>query len=73
MSADDLATERLAVAFDLYDAAEAIQRQNLQRRFPDESREEIEGRLLSWLLTRRGAELGDTVGKPRPWPPARLS
>jgi hypothetical protein len=69
MSAADRAAERLAVALDLYEAAEAIQRQNLRRRFPGDSPERIEKRLIEWLLTRRGAELGDTVGNLRPWPP----
>jgi hypothetical protein len=62
---DDLARQRLAMAFDLYDAAETMMRQNLRRRHPDASDDEIEQRLVRWLLTRSGE--GDTVGRIVPW------
>jgi hypothetical protein len=42
--------------------------QNLRRRFPDASEEEIEWRLAAWLKERPGAEFGDAEGRPVPWP-----
>jgi Rv0078B-related antitoxin len=51
---------RMKTTFDLYEAAEAMMRQNLRRRFPDESEEQIERRLLAWLQDRPGA--GDASG-----------
>jgi lauroyl/myristoyl acyltransferase len=40
---------RMRTAFDLSQAAEDIMRQNLRRRFPHATEEQIERRLLSWL------------------------
>jgi len=57
--------ERLQLAFDLYDAGEDLMRQNLRRRHPSESAEQIEERLVAWLSTRPGAEHGDAPGTPR--------
>jgi hypothetical protein len=51
---------RMKTTFDLYEAAEAMMRQNLRRRFPDESDAQIERRLLAWLQDRSGA--GDASG-----------
>ncbi len=62
---DQRLTERLLVALDLHETGVEIMRQNLRRRFPNESNEEIEGRLVAWLRTRPGAEYGDGVGRPR--------
>jgi len=53
---------RVQTTFDLYEAAEAMMRQNLRRRFPQESPEQIETRLLAWLHDRPGAEVGDAAG-----------
>ena len=66
------AADKFAIALDLFKAAEAIQRQNLRRRFPDATEHEVEQRLQGWLSKRRGAEHGDTVGVVREWPPSRL-
>jgi hypothetical protein len=44
---EDIARAR--ATFDLYEFAEKVMRQNLHRRFPEESDEEIERRLVSWL------------------------
>jgi len=60
--------ERLRLAFDLFEAGESIMRQNLRRRHPSASAEEIEGRLAAWLCERPGAEFGDAVGRPTAWP-----
>ncbi len=59
---------RLELAFDLFEAGEQIMRQNLKRRHPRASSEEIERRLAEWLRRRPGAELGDGVGRPVAWP-----
>jgi hypothetical protein len=44
---EDLARAR--ATFELYEFAEKVMRQNLHRRFPQESEAEIESRLVSWL------------------------
>jgi hypothetical protein len=69
MSSDAAAAaERFAMALDLYEAGEAITRQNLRRKFPQADEEEIEHLVVQWLLSRPGAPLGDTSGRPYPWP-----
>ncbi len=40
---------RFQMTFDLYQTAEDIMRQNLRRRFPEASEEEVERRLEAWL------------------------
>ena len=40
---------RVRLMFDLYEAAEAMMRQNLHRWFPQESEDLIERRLRAWL------------------------
>ena len=60
---DPAVMSRMKMAFDLYETAEAIMRQNLRRRFPDASEAEIERRLVSWLHRRPGAEHGDGIGR----------
>ncbi len=63
-----MTTERgLQLALDLFEAAEALMRQNLRREFPNASEEEIEGKLVKWLQDRPGAPHGDAPGKPRSW------
>jgi hypothetical protein len=61
---DPLVMSRMRMAFDLYETAEAIMRQNLRRRFPDAPEAEIERRLGDWLRRRPGAEHGDGIGRP---------
>lgn len=58
---------RMELAFDLAEAAEEIMRQNLRRRNPNASEEEIEAGIREWLGRRPGAEHGDAVGRPRRW------
>jgi hypothetical protein len=55
--------KRMELAFDLYEAAEEIMRQNLRRRNPGASEEEIEEGIREWLRRRPGAEHGDGVGR----------
>jgi hypothetical protein len=62
---DPKVLERMRIALDLYQVAEDIQRQNLRRRNPDATEEEIEQGIREWLAHRPGAEHGDGVGQPR--------
>jgi hypothetical protein len=62
---DPAVIARVRMAFDLNEAAEAIMRQNLRRRFPRESERQVEQRLLAWLRDRPGAEHGDAGGAVR--------
>lgn len=50
------------MAFELFDFGDQVMMQNLRRRHPDESEEEIRERFQTWLLTRPGAEHGDAGG-----------
>jgi hypothetical protein len=61
---DPKVMSRMKMAFDLYETAEAIMRQNLRRRFPDAPEAEIERQLVDWLRRRPGAEHGDGPGRP---------
>lgn len=56
--------------FDLYQTAKDVMRQNLRRRYPEASEEEIAERMRAWLLHRPGAEHGDVSGpiRVRPFP-----
>jgi hypothetical protein len=58
----------MRLTLELYQAGEDLMRLNLRRRHPQESEEQIEERLVSWLHERPGAEFGDGPGKPVPWP-----
>lgn len=64
-SDSDGAAERFLATVELADLGEQMMRENLRRRYPDESDAEIERRLVEWLQTRPGAELGDAEGIPR--------
>jgi len=55
---------RMQVAFDLYETAVVMMRQNLRRRHPEADPAEIERRLSAWLRQRPGAEDGDGAGRP---------
>lgn len=48
---------------DLFETGLDLMRQNLRRRHPDASDQEIERRLQHWLHARPGAEHGDGVGR----------
>jgi len=54
----------MEIAFDLYQTAEQLMRQNLRRRNPAASEDEIEEGIREWLRRRPGAEHGDGVGRP---------
>jgi hypothetical protein len=66
-----LASRRFRTALDLFEAGVEMMRQNLRRRYPDASEEEIKTRLGHWLRERPGAEFGDCEGRPVPWPRAK--
>ena len=51
-------------ALDLFEAGLDLQRQNLRRRHPAASEEEIDALLEAWLQHRPGAEHGDGEGRP---------
>jgi hypothetical protein len=61
---DPAILRRMEIAFDLYEVAEQMKRQNLRRRNPDATDEEIEQGVREWLLRRPGAEHGDAEGRP---------
>ena len=56
-------SERLRLAFDLFETGLRIHRATLRRRHPDESPEQIEARLLQWLQERPDAPHGDAEGR----------
>ena len=62
------AARRLQIACELHDLGVAMMKQRLRREHPDEADAEIQTRLGAWLQERPGAELGDGVGVPVPWP-----
>lgn len=53
---------RMKIAFDLYETAEIMMRQNLRRRYPEADEAEIERRFAAWLRRLPVKELGKAVG-----------
>lgn len=68
MNENEIAAAKLRTAFDLFTAGERMMRQNLKRRHPEASADQIETMLRQWLRERPGAEHGDGVGRPVSWP-----
>jgi hypothetical protein len=64
----EAAARRLRLAFDLYQTGEEMMRQRLRREHPNLSPAEIEALVVKWLVERPGAEFGDALGRPVPWP-----
>ncbi len=60
--------ERLRVALELFEFGVDLMRQKFRREAPTATKAEIETRLVAWLQDRPGAEFGDAVGRPGPWP-----
>jgi hypothetical protein len=56
--------EAFRTTLDLFQTGVDLMRQNLRRRHPDASNEDIERRLGEWLQERPGAESGDCPGRP---------
>jgi len=52
----------LRLALELFESGARMMRQNLRRRFPTASSEEIDDRLDDWISCRPGAEDGDSPG-----------
>jgi hypothetical protein len=71
MADKETAADRFELALDLHDAGVLIMEENLRRRLPMASDDEIEAALAAWLAERPGAEDGDGVGIRRTWPRAR--
>jgi hypothetical protein len=64
----------MEIAFDLFETAVKMKRQNILRQNPDATEEEVEEGIREWLHRRPGAEHGDGVGRPAsPERMARLS
>lgn len=61
----DDAAARFRATLDLHQAGIDLMRQNLRRRYPDESAAQISERVTTWLHTRPGAEHGDAPGRVR--------
>ncbi len=59
--------DRLLLAFDLFETAEAMMRVRLRRSHPEADAQRIEQLLQEWLQHRRGAEHGDGHGQPVAW------
>jgi hypothetical protein len=55
--------QRARATFELIELGMKLMRQNLRRRFPDETEEQIEQRFVEWLHERPGAEGGDAWGR----------
>jgi hypothetical protein len=67
MSSDNDPAYGLRLAFDLFEAAESLLRQNILRELPESTEQEIETKIIAWLQDRPGAPHGDGPGIPRPW------
>lgn len=64
----EAAARRFRTALELCELAEDIFRQKLRRDRPEADEAEIEALVVQWRRTRPGAEHGDSVGRPIPWP-----
>jgi hypothetical protein len=60
--------ERMRIAFELHELAEAMLRQGWVRRHPGAGAEEVEAAVSAWLARRPGADHGDCEGNLVPWP-----
>lgn len=58
-------SEKLRLAFDLFEAGVDLMREKLRRERPDLPQEGIDRLLAEWLSTRPGATHGDGEGRPR--------
>jgi hypothetical protein len=60
----DVRAERIRLALDLFATGEALMLQQLRRRHPEWTEEELGRGLVAWLRDRPGAENGDAGGRP---------
>lgn len=56
--------EAFRTTLDLFQTGVDLMRQNLRRRHPETSDEDIDRLLHAWLVERPGAESGDCPGRP---------
>ena len=68
---EETPADRLESALEMWEDGVCIMRENLRRRFPTASADEIEVALDTWLRTRSGAEHGDGEGIVVAWPRPR--
>lgn len=64
----NLTAERFQTTLSLFELGEAMLRQKLKRKYPEASPAELDAHVREWLERRPGAEHGDGVGRPVPWP-----
>jgi hypothetical protein len=62
MSSENDPAYGLRVAFDLFDAAEALLRQNILREFPESTEQEIEAKIIAGLQDRPGDRMATIPG-----------
>ena len=55
--------DALQTTLDLFETGVDLMRQNLRRRHPEASDDDIDRLLQQWLLDRPGAEFGDCPGR----------
>jgi hypothetical protein len=60
MDSDEILLKKFYLTFDLHRAGKDMMRQNLRRRYPEVSDEEIQVKLIAWLKNRPP----DSPGKP---------
>jgi hypothetical protein len=60
MNSDELLLKKFLLTFDLHRAGKDMMRQNLRRRYPEATDEEIQAKLVAWLRSSPP----DTPGKP---------
>ena len=60
--------ERMRIAFELHEVAEAMLRQGWVRRHPGADAQEVEAAVSAWLARRPGADHGDCEGNLVAWP-----
>ena len=58
--------EKLRITLELAEVGYEMMRENLRRRHPEASDDEIQRLLTDWLHERPGAEHGDAVGRRAP-------
>jgi hypothetical protein len=71
MRSESIELERMRIALELVDLAEAMFRQRLRRERPARTEAEIDGLVQAWRERRPGAEHGDAEGTPVAWPRRR--
>ncbi|WP_153415072.1 hypothetical protein [Nocardia macrotermitis] len=61
---DGTPAQRLKLALEMSEFGIEMYRTRMRRSFPDASDSEIAEKVSAWLLSRPGAPLGDSVGRP---------